>query len=154
MMEFSPPPTDAPAPPEKTLDTKTIEVMSLAVFRTIFGEGVHVPLQKQGMMDMDLVIRDSNVLLNMNQVMMHVPELVLWRFTFAFRGKPVVEYGRGIKNDVKFHFPQLFFLMVTIWQNKRRMARERAQADAAKARDMLTMSLTDPRTGKIEEIPV
>jgi hypothetical protein len=32
-------------PYEKTLDTKTVEVLALAVFRTIFRDGVHFPLK-------------------------------------------------------------------------------------------------------------
>jgi hypothetical protein len=131
-------------PYQKTLDTKTVEVLALAVFRGLFREGLHIPLKRPGMMDMDLVVKDNNVLLNVNQVQTDVPELAIWRITFAYRGKPVIEYGRGIKNDMRIHYPQLCFLLVAIWREKRRKNRARAGGDQARDREMITMSLSGP----------
>jgi hypothetical protein len=145
------PPPDPVVPPERTLDTKTVEVLALAVFRTMFRDGIRVPLKMKGKMDMDLVVRDSNVVLNMNQVQTDVPELAIWRITFAYHGKPVFEYGRGIKNDVKIHLPQAFVLLLAIWQERRRKNRAKARAGAAKEREMIAHALTDPKTGKQEE---
>jgi hypothetical protein len=133
------------------MDTKTLEVLALSAFRTIFGRGLHVPLKMEGVMDMDLVVRDDNVILNLNEVQLRVPELLIWRFIFAYQGKPVVEYGRGIKNDMKIHIPQLCFLLVAIWRDKRKKIKARAAADAARDREMVTLSMTDPKTGKVEE---
>jgi hypothetical protein len=138
------------APIVKTLDSKTIELLALAGFRSVFGEGVRVPLRREGMMDMDLVVRDSNVLLNLNSVQMHVPELVIWRFTFAYQGKPVVEYGRGVKNDMKIHFPQLLFLLVAMWRDKRKKNRATARGEVVRDREMVTMSMSDPNAGTTE----
>jgi hypothetical protein len=97
----------------------------------------------QGLMDMDLVVKDNNVLLNLNQVQAAVPQLSIWRVTFAYHGKPVVEYGRGIKNDVKFHYPQLCFLLLAIWRERRRKNQAVARGETARDRDMVTMSMTD-----------
>ncbi|HXQ79571.1 MAG TPA: hypothetical protein VN819_05110, partial [Thermoplasmata archaeon] len=125
--------TEPPTPPSnpvisfaKTLDTKTIEVLALSVFRTMFADGLRLPLKVEGMMDMDVVIRDSNVILNLNEVHVNVPELLIWRITFAYQGKPVIEYGRGIKNDTKIHIPQLCFLLVAMWREKRRQLKAKA----------------------------
>ncbi|MGA3022296.1 MAG: hypothetical protein ABSE66_05770 [Thermoplasmata archaeon] len=137
---------------EKTLDTKTVEVLALAVFRTLFRDGIHVPLKMNGTMDMDLVVKDNNVLLNMNQVHTSVPELSIWRITFAYRGKPVVEYGRGIKNDMKVHIPQLCFLMLAAWREKRKNNQARARGDRTRERELVTMSVTEPNTGEAEEV--
>jgi len=136
----------------KTLDTKTVEVLALAVFRTLFRDGIHVPLKMNGTMDMDLVVKDNNVLLNMNQVHTSVPELSIWRITFAYRGKPVVEYGRGIKNDMKVHIPQLCFLMLAAWREKRKNNQARARGDRTRERELVTMSVTEPNTGEAEEV--
>jgi len=142
------------APVERTLDSKTVEVLALAVFRTLFKDGIHVPLQMKGLMDMDLVVKDNNVLLNMNHVQAEVPQLSIWRVTFAYRGKPVVEYGRGIKNDMKIYYPQLFFLFLAIWQERRRKSKARARGEAARDRELVTMSMTAPSPGTAEETTV
>jgi hypothetical protein len=147
MIDVRPPRTSLAAPIEKTLDSKTLELLALASFRSIFGQGVVVPLRKEGMMDMDLVIRDSNVLLNMNSIQAHAPELLIWRFTFAYQGKPVVEYGRGIKNDMKLHFPQLLFLLVSMWRDKRRQNQARLRADRKRDREMAATALAPPTAG-------
>jgi hypothetical protein len=146
------PPSETAIRFEKTLDTKTVEVFALAVFRTLFRQGLHVPLQRAGMMDMDLVVKDNNVLLNMNQVHTDVPELSIWRITFAYRGKPVVEYGRGIKNDMKIHLPQLCFLLVAIWREKRRKVQARARGERAREKELVTLSISDPNGATAREV--
>jgi hypothetical protein len=152
MTQLPNPPSETTVRSEKTLDTKTVEVLALAVFRTLFRDGIHVPLKVIGAMDMDLVVKDNNVLLNMNQVHATVPELSIWRITFAYRGKPVIEYGRGIKNDMKVHLPQLFFLMLAAWREKRKNDRARARGDTVRDRELVTLSTTEPNTGKAGEV--
>ncbi len=153
--------TDPPIPESSTaertdrkLDTKTVEVLALAVFRTLFREGLHVPVKIEGMTDLDLVVKDNNVLLNLNRVSMEVPELLVWRIAFAYQGKPVLEYGRGIKNDLKIHYPQLCFLLVAIWREKRRKNRAKARGDAVRDRELLTMSVSGPKRRATEEVRV
>lgn len=147
-------PADPEAPVERPLDTKTMEVLALAVFRTIFQKGVRVPLKIAGKMDMDLMVRDNNVLLNMNSVQLQMPELSIWRIIFAYQGKPVVEYGRGIKNDIKVHFPQACFFLAAMWREKRRKNKARSRGEAAVSREMLTMSVSGPAGAIPEEAPV
>jgi hypothetical protein len=144
MTELQGPSPKGVAPLQRALDTKTVEVLALAGFRTLFGHGIRVPFKKDGLMDMELVVQDSNVLLNMNKVQMAVPELSIWRVTFAYQGKAVVEYGRGIKNDMKVHFPQLIALLFAIWRERRKRAKAMARADAARSRELLTPSLPSP----------
>jgi len=134
----------AVAPTERRLDSKTVEVLALAVFHTLFKDGIHIPLKVEGKMDMDLVVKDNNVLLNLNRVGMHVPELSIWRVTFAYKGKPVLEYGRGIKGDTKIHLPQLCFLLLAIWQEKRRMNRAKARGEDARERELVALSASVP----------
>jgi len=153
--------TEPPTPPSnpvisfaKTLDTKTIEVLALSVFRTMFADGLRLPLKVEGMVDMDVVIRDSNVILNLNEVHVNVPELLIWRITFAYQGKPVIEYGRGIKNDTKIHIPQLCFLLVAMWREKRRQLKAKARGDATRERELLTMSVATKPPGSPEETAI
>jgi hypothetical protein len=138
-------------PLDKTLDTKTVEVLALALFRTMFRQGIRVPLKVPDLMDMDLVVRDNNILLNMNKVQIDPPQLLIWHLTFAYQGKPVVEYGRGIKNGMKLHYPQLIFLLMAMWRDKRRKIRENARGAAARTRELVRVSVTDPRTGLLED---
>jgi len=152
---MTPPPNPRPeavASIGKRLNTKTVEVLAHTIFQTLFRDGVHVPLKMKGLMDLDLVVRDNNVFLNMNQVQAEMPELSIWRITFAYKGKPVVEYGRGIKNDLKIHFPQACFLLLAIWQEKRKKNKARARGEATRDRELVTMSVADPRLGAVEEL--
>lgn len=133
----------------KTLDIKRIEVLARTVVRAIFGKEIRVPLKLKGVMDMDLVVRDTTVILNLNKVQMEAPELLIWRFIFAYQGKPVVEYGRGIKNDMKVHLPQLFFLLITLWRGRNKKLKTRALAGAAFDHDLVAMAAPDPKTGAV-----
>jgi hypothetical protein len=138
------PPSKGSVVPGEGLDVKTVELLALSVFRTIFGHGVRVPLKVEGVMDMDLIVRDTNVILNLNQIQMHGPELSVWRLVFAYQGKPVVEYGRGIKNDMRIHIPQLCFLLLAIWRDKRKIVKAKAAADAAQRRAAVRISGVGP----------
>ncbi|MFZ0891304.1 MAG: hypothetical protein WB778_00390 [Thermoplasmata archaeon] len=135
---------------KQSLDMKMVEGLILTVFQAMFRDGVRIPLKMNGMVDLDLTVKDNNVRVNMNQFRSTMPELTIWRIIFAYRGKPVVEYGRGIKNDMKIHFPQLFFLMIAIWRERRKNNRARARGEVAREREMVTMSVTDPKPGRIE----
>lgn len=135
------------------LDMKKLEVLARTVFRAIFGKGVRVPLKLAGVMDMDLVIQDTNVIVNLNKLQMQAPEFLIWRFIFAYQGKPVLEYGRGIRNDLKIHLPQLFFLLFTLWRDRRRKIRARARADATLGQDIAELSTTDLTTGTVPTAP-
>jgi hypothetical protein len=128
----------------RVLDTKTVEVLAASVFRAMFRDGLQMPLKVKGMMDLDLLVRDNTVYLNMNTVSAEVPELSIWRIVFAYKGKPVIEYGRGIKNDVKIHIPQMCFLMVAIWQEKRKKSKAKARGQTSQERELLTMSMSAP----------
>jgi hypothetical protein len=137
MVDAHDPPSVPSKPGSRTLDTKTIEVLALAVFRTLFGRGIRVPIKREGMVDLDLMVQDNNIVLNLNRVELHAPELLIWRMIFAYQGKPVVEYGRGIKNDMKIHWPQLLILFLHIWRDKRLKRRTRIADDAARDQEMV-----------------
>jgi hypothetical protein len=136
---------------KKPLDTKTIEVLALSAFRSLFGGEVRVPIKIEGMMDMDLLVRDNNVVLNLNKIEVHAPELLVWRLIFAYQGKPVVEYGRGIKNDMKVHLPQMCFLLLAIWRDKRRLVKAQAAADKARDRAMIARASGDATVAMVED---
>jgi hypothetical protein len=123
---------------ERTVDTRTIEMLALTVFRAVFREGIHVPIKLEGVTDMDLLVRGSDVTLNLNQIQVQAPQLVIWRITVAYQGRPLVEYGRGIRNDVKLHLGQLLFLLLELWREKGRTRRALARAEKDRLKSALT----------------
>ncbi|NNN17223.1 MAG: hypothetical protein HKL79_02525 [Thermoplasmata archaeon] len=143
--------SDAATLVERGLDTKTAEVLALAAFRALFADGIRMPLKMKDVIDMELVARDNNVFLNMNQVLLHAPELVIWRFTFTYQGHPVIEYGRGVKDGMKIHFPRLCVLLMAIWRDKRKTARAKARSDAARDRQLANPPMPHPNVPKGED---
>jgi hypothetical protein len=128
---------------EKRLDSKTIEVLALTVFRTIFTEGIHVPLQMKGLMDMDLAVKDNNVFLNINKVQAGVPQLSVWRVTYAYQGKPFLEYGRGVKNDVKINYFRLAVVMMAMWRERSKKKRAEARGESVREQELVALSKSE-----------
>jgi hypothetical protein len=134
-----------------TLDTRTVEVLAHTLFGTVFREGVRVPIRVSGLVDMDVVVKDNNVLLNVGRVEAEIPALSLWRITLAYRGHPVVDYGRGIPNDAKVHVPRLCFLLLMSWTERRRRFKARARAERERNRDLATITPEDRHPGLVGE---
>jgi len=80
---------------ERVVDLSTLEVASYAIFRAI---------------------------LNTNRLSFEVPELSIWKLVFAYQGKPVLEFGRGVKNRVKVYRWRLAMLLFRMWWHGRRAA--------------------------------
>jgi hypothetical protein len=146
------PPADLVIPIEKSLDSRAIEVLALTAFRALFGQGIHIPLKVQDMVDMDVVVKDGDILLNLNNFKLEGPELTVWRIVFAFHGKPVLEYGRGIKNDLKIHYPQLCVLMFATWRESLNKRKLRARLKAGRSQELLNLSKANPREKEREGI--
>lgn len=116
---------------KRVLDISTIEVMAFTVFRAMFGKGVRVPLKIEGSMDMDIVVKDTDVVINTNNVTFQPPKLQVWHFIFAYKGKPVLEYGRGIER-VKVHYYHAFVMLVAMWWGGKKKRRAEKKADEAR----------------------
>jgi hypothetical protein len=151
MAETSGTSTNNGPPVERTLDTGTVEVLAHTLFRTMFREGVRVPIRVSGLIDMDVVVKDNNVLLNVGRVEAELPPLSIWRITLAYRGHPVVDYGRGIQNDARVHIPRLCFLLLMSWTERRRRYKARARAELAQNRELATITPGDRRPGPVGE---
>ena len=105
---------------ERVVDLSTLEVASYAIFRALFGRGLRLPIKREGIVDMDVVVRDRDIIINTNKLMFEVPELSIWRLVFAYQGKPVLEFGRGVKNRVKIYRLRLAMLLFRMWWHGRR----------------------------------
>lgn len=105
---------------ERVVDLSTFEVASYAIFRSLFGRGLKIPIRSEGIIDMDLVVKDKDIILNTNQLMFEVPELAIWRLIFAYQGRPVLELGRGVKNRIKIYRWRLAMIILRMWWHGRR----------------------------------
>ena len=112
-------------PIERVIDITTIEVIAFALFRAFFGHGVRVPIKREGLVDMELLIRDKEILLNTNSFQLEMPELAVWRIVLAYKGRPLVEFGHGVKNRLKIHRFRVLMLLFSMWWQARRKKPDR-----------------------------
>lgn len=96
------------------LDVSNVEMISSAVFRTLYGNGVRVPLRLKNVIDMDIAVENNDVTLNTNNVTFIPPKLEIWRFIFTYKNKPLMEYGRGI-SGIKLYYGRAFIFGLTLW---------------------------------------
>lgn len=118
----------------RILDISTVEVISYAFFRAMFGKGIHIPLKKEGVIDMDITVDNNDVILNTNDVSFVPPQLNIWRLIFTYKNKPIIEFGRGIKRGMKIHYGSAFIFLLAMWSGGRKT--RKAQEKAAKIAEL------------------
>ena len=104
---------------ERALNVQTIEFLAYTVIRALFPRKVRYSLKREGVVDMDIILYERDVILNTNKLVFEVPELSIWRIVYAYRGKPVVELGRGVKNNIKIYRLRLIRILFGLWWAKR-----------------------------------
>lgn len=110
---------------EKKLDVNTIEFLAFTVVRALLPRRVKYTIKEEGVIDMDVAIMDRDVVINTNTLLFEFPDLSIWRFIIAYKGKPVMEMGRGVKNRMKLYYGRTLRLLWDTWRSKR--AREKAR---------------------------
>jgi hypothetical protein len=125
------------APLDRKLDMGTVEVISYALFRAIFGYGVNIPLKRPGLVDMDVSVKGRDININSNEFFFAVPDLVVWRMIYSHQGVPIVEVGRGVRNGMKVHRLHALKLFLSLWSQSRRAAKakRRAKEQASKEQE-------------------
>lgn len=118
----------------RILDISTVEVITYAFFRAMFGKGIHIPLKKEGVIDMDITVDNNDVILNTNDVSFVPPQLNIWRLIFTYKNKPIIEFGRGIKRGMKIHYGSAFIFLLAMWSGGRKT--RKAQEKAAKIAEL------------------
>ena len=118
----------------RILDISTVEVITYAFFRAMFGKGIRVPLKLKGVIDMDIAVENNDVILNTNDVSFIPPQLQIWRFIFTYKNKPIIEYGRGIKRGMKVHYGRALIFLLAMWSGGRKT--RKAQVKAAKIAEL------------------
>jgi len=116
----------------RILDLSTVEMITYAIFRAIFGKSIQIPLKREGVIDMDIAVKDNDIILNTNNVSFVPPELQIWRIIFTYKNKPIIEYGRGIKRSMKIHYGSALIFLLAMWSGgrKTRKALEKAAKNA------------------------
>jgi len=97
------------------IDISTIEMLSYTIIRTLWGKDIHIPVKKEGVVDMDVHIKGKDALINTNQLYFELPELVIWHIIYTHKGKPVLEIGRGVKNGMKLHYRGVIRLAIEFY---------------------------------------
>jgi hypothetical protein len=118
----------------RILDISTVEVITYAFFRAMFGKSIHIPLKREGVIDMDITVDNNDVILNTNDVSFVPPQLQIWRLIFTYKNKPIIEFGRGIKHGMKIHYGSALIFLLAMWSGGRKT--RKAQEKAAKLAEL------------------
>jgi len=118
----------------RVLDISTVEVITYAFFRAMFGKGIRVPLKREGIIDMDITVDNNDIIFNTNDVSFLPPQLNIWRLIFMYKNKPVIEFGRGIKRGMKIHYGRALIFLLAMWSGGRKT--RKAQEKAAKTAEL------------------
>ncbi len=127
----------------RILDISTVEVVTYAFFRAMFGKGIHIPLKKEGVIDMDITVDNNDVILNTNDVSFVPPQLNIWRLIFTYKNKPIIEFGRGIKRGMKIHYGSALIFLLAMWSGGRKT--RKAQEKAAKIAELEKTSSSEDK---------
>lgn len=111
------------------IDIATIETMSYIIIRALWGKDIHVPIKKEGVVDMELHIKGKDALINTNQLYFALPELVVWHIIYTHKGRPVLEIGRGVKNGMKLHYGGAIRLAIEFYMGNRAAIKARKIED-------------------------
>lgn len=105
---------------ERPIDISALEVITYAFFRVAFGKGVRIPIKREGVVDMDITIRGKEINVNMNQMYFSLPELSVWHILYTYKGKPVLELGRGVRKGLRIHRFRALLLVYELWRGSRK----------------------------------
>jgi len=125
---------------DRKLDVGTVEVITYALFRAIFGYGVNIPIKRPGIVDMDVTIKGKDINVNTNDFYFNIPDLIVWRVVYSHQGTPIMEFGRGVDKGFKVHRLQALKLFLTLRSmskqaTKARLAARKAAAEASANED-------------------
>ncbi len=122
------------------LNVTTIEVLALGLVRALFGKRIRIPIRVKDSIDMDVILEDRDIILNTNSLKFVVPELKFWHITYAYKGKPVVEVGRGVKGRVNIHFWNMAVFIFALLRGSRKARKEIERAAREASRRQVPLS--------------
>jgi len=120
----------------RPIDLHTIEMISYAIVRALFSQGISLPIKREGLIDMELTIRGKDIILDNKEMFpINVPDLVVWRVIYAYKGKPVLEIGRGVKKGLKIHQFRGLVMLVDMWRGNRKHRKTLKRIERAKSKE-------------------
>ena len=102
----------------RVIDLPMIEVLAYTAMKAVFRDGVRFNVKREKLIDWEVVIKDRLVLLDAQRVEFQLPELSVWTLVFAYRGKPLVELGRGVPGGVRVFRLRLLLLYLRLWWDR------------------------------------
>jgi len=105
---------------KQALDLSIVEEAAYLVMNRVFREGVRIPIRKEGVADLDVIIKDKEVVIDVNRLIFDAPKLSVWRITLAYQGEPLAMVGRGVKGDLKINPFNMARFLVRVWLEKRK----------------------------------
>jgi len=116
---------ELPSPrPKNPVDFTMMEEIAYLVIKRVFREGVRIPIRKEGAADFDIIIKGKELVIDINRLFFDTPKLSIWRVTLAYRGEPLVLFGRGVKRDVKVYPLRMAIFLTRMWMEKRRWEKQ------------------------------
>jgi hypothetical protein len=109
---------------KQPMDLSMMEEIAYLVIRRVFREGVRIPIRKEGMVDLDVIIKGKELVIDVNRLFFDTPKLSVWRVTLAYMGEPLVLFGRGVKQDLKVHPLRVARFLIRAWMEKRRYEKQ------------------------------
>jgi hypothetical protein len=119
-----------PVAAQRDINVHTIEIISYALLRGLIGAGVRIPLKRENIVDAELSIKGREIVFDTRQLYFNVPELVVWRIIYTHKGKPILEFGRGVKNGMQVHRWNTLMLGLEVWRGGRKNRKEMAKLRA------------------------
>jgi hypothetical protein len=111
-------------------------MISYAIVRALFSQGISLPIKREGIVDMELTVRGKDIILDTKEMFpINVPDLVVWRIIYAYQGKPVLEIGRGVKKGLKIHQFRGLVMLVDMWQGNRKHRKMLKRIERAKSKE-------------------
>ncbi len=124
----------------QVFDISTVEMLAYALSRSLFRRGVQIPLKVKDVVDMDIAVKDTDIILNTNDVSFELPPLQIWHVIFSYKGRPVFEYGRGVPDSLKIHYGRAFPFLMAMWLGGRKRRKARKEATEKACRDLAQSS--------------
>jgi hypothetical protein len=115
----------------------TAEILSYAIFRTIFGKELHIPLKKEGMINAEVTIRGKDIIINTDEFYANIPDLKLWRIIYTHQGKTIFQIGRDVPKGMKIFRLNALRLGISLWRQTRAAAKGKAKAEKAQTKEMV-----------------
>ncbi len=120
---------------DRKLDVGTVEVITYALFRAIFGYGVNIPIKRPGVVDMDVTIKGKDININTNDFYFNVPDLIVWKVAYSHQGTPIMEFGRGVDKGFKVHRLNALKLFLALRSKSKKATKDRMAARKAAAEE-------------------